>query len=318
VFGVAEPRLIQPSSARLDELRGRVDVARIRTDVERLDEPRSRLFAPEAMERAERYVTDQLETAGWSVQRRPFNEGLAGVNLLATTTPGPARLIVGAHLDTVPGSPGADDNASGVAGLLELARIVPPTPGLMLAVFDQEEPGLHGSRALATELVAAGRAPDGVIVFECIGYTAVEARTQRLPPGLGTLYRGQVRRMRARDFRGEWTIVLYRADARDLAAAFGGALAHAAGRHAVMLARDPVDLPLLGRLLVRAAPFVRDFARSDHKPFWDLGVPAIQVTDTANFRNPHYHQPTDTPETLDYARIADIVAATAAVVTSRP
>jgi len=85
---------------------------------------------------------------------------------------------------------------------------------------------------------------------------------------------------------------------------------------AVMLARDPVDLPLLGPLLGRAAPFVHDFARSDHKPFWDLGMPAIQVTDTANFRNPHYHQPTDTPETLDYERIADIVAATAAIVTA--
>ncbi|GAA4452796.1 M28 family peptidase [Phytohabitans houttuyneae] len=318
MFGAAEPRLVPPSAAHLDALRRRVDVARIRTDVERLDEPRGRLHAPEAMARAERYVTGQLEDAGWSVRRRPFNEGYPGVNLVATTAPGPARFVVGAHLDTVPGSPGADDNASGVAGLLELARIVPPTPDLTLAVFDEEESGLHGSRALATELVAAGRAPAGVIVFECVGYTATDEHTQRLPPGLSTLYRGQARRMRARRFRGEWTIILYRADARRLAATLGGALAHAAGRQAVMLARDPTDLPLLGRLLGRVAPFVRDFARSDHKPFWDLGVPAVQVTDTANFRNPHYHRPTDTPETLDYDRIAAITAATAAVVTAPP
>lgn len=315
MFGAAEPRLARPSTTHLDQLRGRVDAARIRTDVERLDEPRGRLHAPEAMERAERYVTDQLERAGWAVRRRPFSAGVAGVNLLAGAGGARARFLVGAHLDTVPGSPGADDNASGVAGLLELARVVPPTTDLALVVFDQEEPGMHGSRALARELVAAGREPGGVIAFECIGYTATTPGTQRLPPGLGALYRGQVRRMRAREFRGEWTIILYRGSARALATAIGGALAHAAGRHAVMLARDPVDLPLLGRPLARAAPFVRDFARSDHKPFWDLGVPAIQVTDTANFRNPHYHQPTDTPETLDYQRIADIVAATAAVVT---
>ncbi|MGN9914674.1 M20/M25/M40 family metallo-hydrolase [Phytohabitans sp. LJ34] len=313
MFGATEPRLDRPSTTLLDDLRAKVDVARIRTDVERLDEPRGRLHAPEAMARAERYVTDQLEAAGWSVRRRPFDDGVAGVNLI--TGGGPARFLVGAHLDTVPGSPGADDNASGVAGLLELARIVPPRPDITLAVFDQEETGLHGSRALAHELAAAGREPGGVIVFECIGYTATTPASQHLPPGLGLLYRGQIKRMRAREHRGEWTIILYRATARGLAAAFGGALSQAAGRHAVMLARDPVDLPVIGRHLGRVAPLVRDFARSDHRPFWDLGMPAIQVTDTANFRNPHYHQPTDTPETLDYQRIADIVAATAAVVT---
>ncbi|GAA4154452.1 hypothetical protein GCM10022251_24770 [Phytohabitans flavus] len=296
-----------------------MDAARLRMDVERLDEPRGRLHAPEAMDRAERYVIDQLERAGWSVRRRPYTEGVAGVNLLATAPGpgGPARLIVGAHLDTVPGSPGADDNASGVAGLLELARIVPPAPDLMLVVFDQEEAGMHGSRALARELAAAGREPAGVIVYECIGYTARTPASQTLPPGLSLLYRGQVKRMRAREFRGEWTLFIYRASAQELAARLGGALAHLAGAPSVMFARDPLDLPLLGPLLDRVAPLVRDFARSDHKPFWDVGIPAIQVTDTANFRNPHYHQPTDTPETLDYERIADIVAATAAVVTSR-
>lgn len=328
MFGASEPRLPTVPTAHLDDLRGRVDVARLRMDVERLDEPRGRPHAPEAMERAERYVTAQLEAAGWAVRRRPFAVGLAGVNLLATAPPGrdglpvgavaggPARLIVGAHLDTVPGSPGADDNASGVAALLELARVVPPTPDVTLAVFDQEETGLHGSRVLAKELVAADRRPSGVIVFECIGYTAAAPGSQRLPPGLDLLYRGQARRMRSREFRGEWTIILYRQDARTLATTFGAGLAHLAGRPAVMFARDPIDLPLLGPVLGRLAPLVRDFARSDHKPFWDLGIPAIQVTDTANFRNPHYHQPTDTPETLDYDRIADIVAATAALTTT--
>lgn len=78
MFGAAEPRLGRPSAALLEELRGKVDIARIRTDVERLDEPRGRQHAPEAMARAERYVTDQLEDAGWSVRRRPFSEGCPG------------------------------------------------------------------------------------------------------------------------------------------------------------------------------------------------------------------------------------------------
>jgi Zn-dependent M28 family amino/carboxypeptidase len=87
-------------------------------------------------------------------------------------------------------------------------------------------------------------------------------------------------------------------------------LATIAGPDAVVTVRDPVDLPV-GGLLARVAPWVGHFARSDHSEFWKLGVPAIQITDTANFRNPHYHGATDTPDTLDYRRIADIAASTA-------
>jgi len=76
----------------------------------------------------------------------------------------------------------------------------------------------------------------------------------------------------------------------------------------------PTGLPALGPLLERTVPFARDFARSDHVPFWEAGVPAVQITDTANFRNPHYHRSGDTPETLDYHRLADVVAATALAV----
>jgi Zn-dependent M28 family amino/carboxypeptidase len=71
---------------------------------------------------------------------------------------------------------------------------------------------------------------------------------------------------------------------------------------------------VLGWLLRGYGPLVQHFARSDHKPFWDAGVPAVQVTDTADFRNPHYHRASDTPDTLDYERIADLAAATAVLV----
>jgi Zn-dependent M28 family amino/carboxypeptidase len=71
---------------------------------------------------------------------------------------------------------------------------------------------------------------------------------------------------------------------------------------------------VIGPLLARTLPFVRDFARSDHVPFWEAGLPAVQITDTANFRNPHYHRPSDTPGTLDYDRLADVIAAAAIAV----
>jgi Zn-dependent M28 family amino/carboxypeptidase len=81
------------------------------------------------------------------------------------------------------------------------------------------------------------------------------------------------------------------------------------GRERVILLRDPLDLPFGGRLL-RALPAARDFSRSDHVNFWRAGLPAIHVTNTANFRNPNYHRRTDTPETVDYDTLVGIVAAT--------
>jgi Zn-dependent M28 family amino/carboxypeptidase len=212
----------------------------------------------------------------------------------------------------VPGSPGADDNASAVAALLELARLL-PSLGLgdrvRLVVFDEEESGLHGSRALAGQL--RDDPPAAVVVLESVGYFSREAGTQRLPAGASLLFPEQYRRLRRRGWRGDFTLLAYRRSADRPVRLLAECLAHLRGPHAVLLARDPLDLPVAGPLLARYVPLVRHFARSDHRPFWDVGVPAVQVTDTAEFRNPHYHRPTDTPGTLDYGWIADIVAATA-------
>jgi Zn-dependent M28 family amino/carboxypeptidase len=319
----AQPRLSRLDPAAADELRAvraDIDADRIRRHVEHLAEPRSRRHAAEGMARAEGYVTGELRRAGWWVDRRPFpvldGSGATGVNLLATRSSGTAApvFVIGAHLDTVPDSPGSDDNASGVACLLELARLLPSVvpdrrARVLLAVFDEEETGLHGSRDLARELATAGPLA-GVVVFECIGFVADSDDTQILPPGAGLLYPGQRRQMRRRGWRGDWTLVAYQRRALGLARPFAAGLTQLGGAGTVILARDPLDLPVASRLLRRYLPVVSDFARSDHKPFWDLGVPAIQVTDTANFRNPHYHQTTDEPATLDYQRIADIAAAT--------
>nr|MDT0656829.1 M20/M25/M40 family metallo-hydrolase [Micromonospora sp. DSM 115978] len=338
----ARPRLrpLPPEvTRRLTAVRTMVETGRLRRHVERLDEPRGRRHAPAAMARAEAYVIRELESAGWRVRRRPFTVAgadIAGINLVADLpTPGrptpdrptpdrtaPNRtapdLLVGAHLDTVPGSPGADDNASGVACLLELARILQgqetagqETAGrVRLVVFDEEETGLHGARALAAELTGVHR-PAAVIVFECVGFTAAEAGGQTLPAAAALAYPGQVCRIRRRGWRGDWTLVAYRNDALRPARLVGSGLAHLAGRDAVVLARDPLDIAVVGPLLRRYLPVAAHFARSDHQPFWAVGVPAIQITDTADFRNPHYHRRTDTPDTLDYERMADVTAATA-------
>jgi hypothetical protein len=330
LLGAAEPGVPMPSgpdAARAAGFRARVDVERLRRDVITLSSPRGRRHAPEAMAQAQQYVQDTLERAGWSVRRRPFpvqdpSGALTAVNLTAQRHEASGRpaFVVGAHLDTVPGSPGADDNASGVACLLELARILTDqrfNHDLVLTVFDEEETGLLGSRVLAKQLVSE-RPLAGVIIYECVGYGTSQPGTQTLPNGTEFIFGAQLQRMRARDMRGDWTLFIYRSSAQTITTTLAGYLSQLAGSEAVLLARDPLELPMIGALLRRPGGLGDQFARSDHKPFWDLGVPAVQLTDTANFRNPNYHLPSDTPDTLNYARMADITAATAATLARLP
>jgi Zn-dependent M28 family amino/carboxypeptidase len=283
------------------------------------------------MAQVDALVLDSFRSAGWRAELRTFDEhvdrsgepplrpalGLSGVNVVAVKD-GESRdaVVVVAHHDTVPDTGGADDNGSGVVALLELARLLGSLRlrrSVVLAAVDHEELGFLGARQLVREL-SAERGVIGAFVFEMLAYTDSTPGSQQLPKGIGSVYRRQVRAVHARDFRGDFTAVIYRQSARTLASCFAECLNHLAGPAATILLRAPSDLPLVGPLLVRTLPFVRDFARSDHVPFWEAGLPAVQITDTANFRNPHYHGPGDTPGTLDYNRLADVVAATAIAV----
>ena len=339
----AEPRLGSLSGndpIRLGQLAAAADADRLRAHVEAIARPRNRLNAADEMERAETYAAGALADAGWEVERRPFTvtdalgvpdhrvdgelhprlryERLEGANLLALKrgAAGGRAILVGAHLDTVRDSPGADDNGSGVAAVLELARTLAPLSfqrDVLLAIFDMEEIGCFGSRELARELRARGE-PAAAIVLESVGFVDRRPGSQIVPPRMGAIYRGQVRRIEQRGRRGDWSLVVFRRPSLALARMLGEALAHLEGREAVVLTRDPLDLPLLGSVLDRLGLWTAEFGRSDHAEFWAEGVPAVQLTDTANFRNPNYHEPGDLPETLDYQRLAAIVAATALTV----
>ncbi len=298
--------------------------------VEALPPSRVRSHHPEVMATVDATLAREFERAGWSVLIDEFEtrhmwscsrggvvervERLRGVNVVGVKEgEDRAELVVVAHHDTVPGSSGADDNGSGVAALVELARLLEPLRfrhSLVLAAVDHEELGFHGSRRLVEHL-SRERRVRGAFVYEMLAFVSSEPGSQRLPAGIGAIYPQQVHRVRRRRDRGDFTAVLYRRSALRLATSFAEALTCLAGDDAALLLRAPTDLPLVGRVLERAVPFARDFARSDHVPFWDAGLPAVQITDTANFRNPHYHRASDLPHTLDYERLADVVAATA-------
>lgn len=321
----------------LDRVMTEVSPDRLRATVEALPAPRCRCHWPEAMARTDALISTALAEAGWRVEEQPFACRRIGVDALGFELgkldpegslrarnilgvrpglEGDGAILVGAHHDTVRDTGGADDNGASVAALLELARVLGPhhfRQTVILAAFDMEELGFLGARAMIPRLAQQWRI-GGAVVYETMAYTAHAPRSQNIPPGLGVLYPKQVARIRARGFAGDWTAVLYRARSQPLARAFAEGLAHLAGRETPILLRDATDLPVLGRILRVLVPNLLHLHRSDHVPFWQAGLPAIMITDTANFRNPHYHRPTDTPDTLDYARLAAIVGATASAI----
>lgn len=275
--------------------------ARLLAHLHALVGERHPLTAPDALRRTEAYLADRLGEAGLAVSFHPV-EAFGGTwrtvvaDLPGTEPDAGPPLIVAAHSDTVPGSPGADDNASGLAALLEAARqlaAAPPPIPLRFIAFGLEEEDLLGSLAYAAALRARGEPVRGAIVLECVGYARAEEGSQQAPPGLPI----------AVPTRGDFLGVI----GNDASAGLVAAVQAAAGEQVPDLKTVPLVVPGQGERFP-------DTRRSDHAAFWLHGFPAVMLTDTADFRNPHYHRPTDTIETLDLAfieRVTRLVAAAA-------
>ncbi len=317
VPGAAEPAYPPPDEGLATEagrMLERIEPGRLRTLVAALPGPRNRFDAAEAMRATDAMLIDAWRAAGWRTGRQPVAP--AGWNLVAIAE-GTRReaIVVVAHHDTVAGSPGADDNGAGVAALIELASLLGGgrrRRTVILAAPDHEEIGLLGSRPLVAWL-RRHYAVRGAIVFDPIGFMDPRPGTQSVPAGIDLLYPDQVARLDARGRAGDTVVSIYRRRSLDLVRAWATCLAACLDPDRILLLRDPADLPLIGPPML-ALPVVRNFSRSDHVRFWQAGLPAIQVTNTANFRNPNYHRPSDTTETLDYLTLARITAATALTV----
>jgi Peptidase family M28 len=259
--------------------------------VERLAVPRH-IFTNS---RSNRWVRTELATAferyGLSVQIQGEFENVVALPAGAEGSP---VTFVAAHYDTVPDCPGADDNASGLAVMLECARVLAQAaPGLPVGfiAFNAEEDGQLGSHDFVTRGLPALRRPVRLAhVLEMVGFRRGSA-VQRLPlPWVPA-------RFRTPDFLGM----------------VGKGRSNAMIDRAVRSSAAP-GLHLLAMKtwgpLHRLLP---DLTRSDHFPFWNAKLPAVLWTDTGNFRNPHYHQVTDTPDTLDYAFMCDVAELLCAV-----
>jgi Zn-dependent M28 family amino/carboxypeptidase len=249
-----------------------------------------------AHRKAAAHVEAHLRQAGFAVEPLTLSDaGYTALNLV--TRPLPDRpdlplVLVAAHYDSIPDSPGADDNASAVAALLEVARLVRPAldaagpwhARLQLIAYDLEEYGLIGSYLHSRDLRRAGADLRGMLSLEMLGYTDERPGSQGLPPDLKHLYPDV----------GDFIGVVGNEASRDLLGVVVAGLKVVAG-----LPVESLAVPGNGELLPPAR-------LSDHSPFWDQGFPALMVSDTSFFRNPHYHQAGDTPDTLDYAFLARV------------
>ncbi len=227
------------------------------------------------------YLDQKLRDYGLKPETQTFETGVNVVAERPGSDPGLGAILVVAHYDTVPGSPGADDNASSLAAALEIARLLGPrsTPrSLKFAFFDQEEVGLRGSLAYTAEATNVKNL-GGVVNLEMLGYACTTPGCQQFPDGLP---------IKPPSDRGDFLGVVGDQEHLPLLAAFQ--TPGAEGLPPIVT----LPVPLKGLL-------TPDLLRSDHAPFWAQNIGAVMVGDTANFRNPHYHQPSDTPDTLDRA-----------------
>jgi Zn-dependent M28 family amino/carboxypeptidase len=273
-----------PDPARLER--------RVRELVERFH-PRD-FGHPENLSRAAGFVAEELRRAGAAVSEQTFEAaGATYVNVVAASGPDTTDVVVvGAHYDVAGEMPGADDNASGVAGLLELADLLAGASlsrRVELAAYALEEmpffsTGQMGSAVHARSLAAAGRRVRAMLCLEMIGCFSDAPGSQEFPfAPLRLFYPGQ----------GNFIAVVGN---------LGGA---GVVRRVKRSMRKAGDLPVHS---INAPPFVPGIDLSDHVSFWRRGDPAVMITDTAFYRNPRYHTERDTPETLDYRRMAKVVA----------
>ncbi len=250
------------------------------------------LWKEGSLGKAADYIESTLTSSGYAVWRLSYScYGQNVSNLVAEKTgSGKGVVVLGAHYDTVPGSPGADDNASAVAGLLELARLnqgAPSKKSLVFSAFVNEEAPCFGSPNMgsmvyAKHLKEQGTPVEVMVSLEMIGYFSDE-RIQAYPlPGMGLVY----------PKRGDYIGVVGN---------------FRSSRYTSFFKRGIRKYSNVKARALTAPEFFGGIHLSDNYSFWQHGYKAVMVTDTSFFRNRHYHQVTDTIDTLDFNRMAEVV-----------
>lgn len=268
--------------------------ARLRGHVIAIASREHNMANPEEYESAANYLEGQLAKAGQSVTRQAFDvRGASARNLqieIAGSQPQRGIVVVGAHYDSVEGVPGANDNGSGTAAAVELARLLAgwkPVHTWRVVLFANEEPPYFKTESMGSVVYAHGCKSRGeriaaMFSLETLGYYSNSPGSQHYPFPFNLAY----------------------PDRGDFVAFVGNFGGHDLVRKTVATFRANAHFPSDG---VAAPSWIPGIDWSDHWAFWRDGWPALMITDTAPFRYPHYHTTKDTPDKVDYERLARVV-----------
>lgn len=248
-----------------------------------------------SLEKAAVFIEEQFRSYGCVPERQSFEiNGNIYHNIFSEvkgTNPSEGIIVIGAHYDTVYGTPGADDNASGIAGVLELSRLFSKEPAqhtINFVAFTLEEPPFFrtrhmGSYIFAESLKRKNIKVKGMIALEMIGYFSNEKGAQYYPVPMFRWFYPKI---------GNFIAFVGNFHSRSFTNRFADKFRSASSMHFESL---------IGVSLVPGIDF------SDHLSFWRFDYPAFMITDTAFYRNPNYHDPGDTADTLDYEKMAELV-----------
>ena len=291
-FWITQPLFSQPQMGQTIS----VDPARLETDVRELSEkllPRDQTH-PSNLDRTAAYIRARLAETGGQLSEQPFTiSGNTYRNVICSFGPqSNERIIVGAHYDSYHEYAAADDNASGVAGLIELSRLLSHTNlplQVDLVAYTLEEPPYFGTAHMGSVMHAQSLRKDGVKVkamfsLEMIGYFSDAPDSQSFPVSLLRAFYPS---------RGNFIAVV-------------GSLGE--GGMARRVKRAMIGSSSLPVYSISAPRFVPGIDFSDHLSYWKAGYAALMITDTAFYRNHNYHTANDTAEKLDYHRMAMVVA----------
>jgi len=257
------------------------------------------MFKYRRLNEAAGYIAREFSSLGYKVKFGKYRVGTKTFRNIIAVKEGEFKpqevVIVGAHYDTCY-NPGADDNASGVAGLLALAEALSDRDTartVKFIAFVNEEPPFFktdtmGSRVYTRSAKEKGEDIKAAFILEMIGYYSSREHSQRYPPLLGIFYPNK----------------------GDFIAVVGNIFSRGLVKRTVSLFKEETSFPIEALVAPAALPGV-DF--SDHWSFWQEGYPAVMITDTAFYRNPHYHHGSDTPEKLDYEAMAQVIKGLKAV-----
>lgn len=259
---------------------------------------------PTALNATIGYITQQWTKIGYDVAQQTYQvpEGETATNLIVETAGSrrPEQIIVlGAHYDSTPNTPGADDNASAVAVLLEVSRLLKPHVGrrtIRYVAFACEEApyfnlGAMGSQHHARTARQANERILGMLCLEMVGYFVDTPDSQKIPTAIPKIFHPLFPTV------GNFLAAVGNLRSWNLNWQFRRGF------------KRGTQLPLWSLNLPET---IGDIRRSDNSSFWDQGYPALMLTDTSYLRNANYHQPTDTPETLDYDRMTQVALGVAA------